>query len=144
MPQSPTSWLDLRDAVQRAGRIDPDLVDAFAIRRAAAEQAAFDAAGLVYPWEKTLAHERLLTEQVARTALESLEHARFLATVSPAERAARQAEQRAELAESAIPPRPADAAEQRELAAVLRASSYKPLAELFDAIRADIRQIAAE
>jgi hypothetical protein len=119
------TWLDLSRTVKATGRIDAGLVDEIAADRAERELAELHKLGLPCTFESVYVHQRILTEQVAKTALDAVETARLLAAASPAERAAHTLDLRAELAETSIPPNPAKAAVLREMAAVCRAASWR-------------------
>jgi hypothetical protein len=119
------AWLDLSSTVKQTGRIDSGLVDEIATARTERELADLRKLGIRRTFDAEFLHQRILTEQVAKTALDSKIAADLLAAVSPAERAACQFDLRAELAENSIPPRPADAARFREMAAVCRSASWR-------------------
>jgi len=124
-PASPTpaiigGWADLRDAVRASGRFDRRHVMAVALRRARIERDAFMAMGLPQPWPILLAHELRLTWQVAKIAMDGLVAERIRARLSLAERTARALELRADLFDSAIPPRPVEAEALRAQAAAVR------------------------
>ena len=119
-----TTWFELKAAIRATGTFNRRTIMEIAIGRTRYEIKAFAALGLRRTWRQEFGHQLRLVWQVAKTAMDSLVTERMLSAASPAERAARQLELRAEIAETSIPPRSARAAELRETAAVCRAAVY--------------------
>lgn len=103
--------------------IDADAVEALALSRAKAEHAKCLAIGWVRPFADIYGHARTIAWTLAQTALDNEIALRERAKLPAAEQWARTAELAAEMAESAIPPRPAEAARFRAEAAALRRSA---------------------
>ena len=124
----PTTWQDLKTSVQTTGRCSTSLIMRLALIETRREIAACKAAGIRRTFREEIAYQLTLAWQRAKTYRDQAAHAKYLATVSPAERAARQLELRAELLETAIPPHTAEAADLRAQAQVCRQASYLRLA----------------
>lgn len=109
LPPGPITWHFLAQSIEATGAISPYLVRAMAAERAGREVEIYRAMGWVRKFENVLAEETLLVEMQAKADLDYVVAMKLRAALPAHEQAARTLDLGAELARSAIPPRPAEA-----------------------------------
>lgn len=114
------TWNDLANSIHNTGEIDANLVLDIAEARAHREFEAWEKVGLPRSWAKCFAEAVTLTLTSAQTIRDNEIAMRLRAALPASEQWARTAELQAEIAETAIPPRHAEAAWLRRKAAALR------------------------
>src|SRR4051812_24821723 len=109
LPTGPITWHFLAQSIEASGEINPYLVRAIAAQRAAAEGIKCAAIGWERKFENVLAEETILVEQQAMADLDNAIAMKLRASLPAHEQAARTLDLGAELARTAIPPRPDEA-----------------------------------
>ena len=109
------TYSDLKSSIRATGRFDLRLIMVLAAQKARQERDAYARLNIRRSYGKVLSDELRIVWQVAKTAMDGLATDRMIAAASPAERAARGFELRAEMAETSIPPCAERAAYLREV-----------------------------